>query len=123
MDSKTYFEIIQNNISNGNGIFTIKLNPENEVYEGHFPNEPISPGVCNINTIKECAEKIIERKLFLHNLKQCKFLSLITPAKQPTLDISISTTALDENNFNVVAKVYKEDIIFMELKAEMKITE
>ena len=62
MDSKTYFEIIQSNISNGNGIFTIKLNPENEVYEGHFPNEPISPGVCNINTIKECAEKIIERK-------------------------------------------------------------
>ena len=33
------------------------LTMNEEFFQGHFPNNPVSPGVCNIEMIKECAEE------------------------------------------------------------------
>lgn len=120
MNLKNYFNILESEISQGNGLFTIALNPDCDVYKGHFPKKPISPGVCNINMIKECTEKVLGEKLLLNNLKQCRLTALVTPLEQPTLELSISTLPIDAENYKVDAKLYKEEKIFMELKAEMK---
>jgi 3-hydroxyacyl-[acyl-carrier-protein] dehydratase len=120
MNLKNYFNILESEFSQGNGLFTVELNPDCDVYKGHFPEKPISPGVCNINMIKECTEKVLGKKLLLNNLKQCRLTALVTPVEQPTLELSISTTPIDAENYKVDAKLYKEEKIFMELKAEMK---
>ena len=36
----------------------IELNPDHTVYQGHFPEHPVVPGVCLLQLIKECAENI-----------------------------------------------------------------
>jgi len=120
MGIKNYFNILKSEISEGNGSFTLELNPDCEVYKGHFPEKPISPGVCNINMIKSCTEKVVEKNLFLNNLKQCRLTALVTPLEHPILELSISTKPIDEDNFKVEAKLFKDDITFMELKAEMQ---
>ena len=35
-------------------VYRVSLNPDCEVYKGHFPGNPISPGVCGIQMIREC---------------------------------------------------------------------
>jgi 3-hydroxyacyl-[acyl-carrier-protein] dehydratase len=120
MGINNYFNILNSEISEGKGQFSLELNPDCEVYKGHFPEKPISPGVCNIYMIKSCTEKVVGKNLLLNNLKQCRLTALVTPTEHPLLELSISTTAIDENNYKVEAKLYKDETTFMELKAEMQ---
>ena len=50
------FYTILSSESSDSTIWTIqiKLNPGHPVYQGHFPEHPVVPGVCLLQLIKEC---------------------------------------------------------------------
>lgn len=39
-------------------VVQVMLNPQHAIYSGHFPQQPVVPGVCMLQIIKECIEKI-----------------------------------------------------------------
>ncbi|MCD8282640.1 MAG: beta-hydroxyacyl-ACP dehydratase [Prevotella sp.] len=115
-----YFRILNVYCNERYGIFNIALLPECEIYNGHFPGNPVSPGVCNILTIKELAESMTERELFVKSIRRCRFTSVITPALCPELNIEIhlSDTA---GGYDITAKVYDKERTYMELKGELTV--
>jgi len=64
----------------------IELNPNHQVFEGHFPNNPITPGVCMMQIIKEITAKV----------SNVKFMATINPFIHPILDLSLNVVC--ENN-------------------------
>ncbi|WP_334124513.1 3-hydroxyacyl-ACP dehydratase [Empedobacter brevis] len=74
----------------------IELNPNHEIFEGHFPNNPITPGVCMMQIIKELTERIVSKDLFLSKVSNVKFMATINPFKQAILDLNL--TIVHENN-------------------------
>ena len=74
----------------------IELNPNHEIFEGHFPNNPITPGVCMMQIIKELTEIIVSKDLFLSKVSNVKFMATINPFKQAVLDLNL--TIVHENN-------------------------
>ena len=50
-----YTEVSSTYTSENNNSFNsvIELNPEHEIYKGHFPKIPVAPGACLIQAIKE----------------------------------------------------------------------
>ncbi|MGV0752147.1 3-hydroxyacyl-ACP dehydratase [Empedobacter brevis] len=74
----------------------IELNPNHEIFEGHFPNNPITPGVCMMQIIKELTEEIVSKDLFLSKVSNVKFMATINPFKQAVLDLNL--TIVHENN-------------------------
>ncbi|MGV0756948.1 3-hydroxyacyl-ACP dehydratase [Empedobacter brevis] len=74
----------------------IELNPNHEIFEGHFPNNPITPGVCMMQIIKELTEGIVSKDLFLSKVSNVKFMTTINPFKQAILDLNL--TIVHENN-------------------------
>ncbi|MBQ0740088.1 3-hydroxyacyl-ACP dehydratase, partial [Aquimarina celericrescens] len=38
---------------------TITINKNHKIFKGHFPGNPVTPGVCMIQIIKELAEGIV----------------------------------------------------------------
>lgn len=108
-----------NGKENGEGqvIYHVVLNPDHAIFKGHFPDNPISPGVCNIGMIKACAEEEVGISLFIANLKQCKFSHLITPNENKELDIVLKLEDSD-NTVKISASIVKGEIKFMDLKAE-----
>ena len=115
---KDYYTI--NNIckEEGRTVFQISLNPDCKVYEGHFPGEPVSPGVCNIQMIKECAEQVSGKTLFLNNLQQCRLTTLVTPLAHPQLEVVVN---LEEKGdiYKLKATLGKGEDIYLDLKAEL----
>lgn len=90
---------------------TIKLNPEHEIYKGHFPQIPVAPGVCLIQTIKEILMAKLQKKLTLTEGANIKFLILINPkeTKQFQVDFIVKQTdsILDVNaNYTNNAKIF-----------------
>lgn len=102
----------------GSAIFQISLRADSVIYEGHFPGEPVAPGVCNIQMIKECAEQILGKPLLLKNLQQCKLTTLVTPVVHPKVEIIIRIEEKTEL-YKLKATLGKGEDIYLELKAEL----
>ncbi len=66
----------------------VVFNDEHDIFKGHFPEQPVVPGVCMMEMIKELLEAQTDKLLWLRNAGQVKFLQLITPDVQPTVNIS-----------------------------------
>jgi 3-hydroxyacyl-[acyl-carrier-protein] dehydratase len=58
---------------------SINLNKNHDVFKGHFPDNPVTPGVCMIQIIKEIAQTHVDSLLFLLNVSNVKFTAIINP--------------------------------------------
>lgn len=103
-------------------VYRVSLNPDCEVYKGHFPGNPVSPGVCGIQMIRECAEMEcsahgIARKLMIREVQQCKFTSLISPVACLQVDVSISVSEDASGEILLKSSVVREGTVCLTLKA------
>ena len=99
-------------------LFIVFLKPDCKVYEGHFPGIPISPGACNIQMIKECAESIAGKYLFMNHLQHCRLTTLITPLVYPQVEVTILMEK-KADVYKLKATIGKCEEIYLELKAEL----
>ena len=102
-----------------NYLCTLTLNPQHPIFEGHFPNNPITPGVCMMQIIKNLTEEITEHKLFLAKTTNVKFMALINPITHPMLQLTLAiqhkeadiqvknTTSFDETVALKLTNLYK----------------
>ena len=113
-----YFKI-DNCTNNGNeSLFEITLLPEYCAYQGHFPGNPVSPGVCNIQMIKECAEQLAGKHFFLVYISKCKFSAVMTPQLTPHLSVRMQLSETD-STYSINALVSNNETVFMEFKGEL----
>ncbi len=115
---KDYYTVDCVSKTEDGAVFAISLNPDCAVYKGHFPSQPISPGVCNINMILECASSFAEKPLLLKEIRQCRLISLITPQTHPqvTLGISMTPDAEHSGAYFLTATITKGEETCMTLK-------
>ena len=59
--------------------FGVSLNPDHEIFKGHFPNNPVTPGVCMMQIIKELTQNVCGLNLQLSQSNNIKFMALINP--------------------------------------------
>ena len=73
--------IIENKevISEKEAKFTLSLLPDSPIYRGHFPDCPITPGVCLLSIIRELTESLRGEKLSLKTVKEAKYVQIVTP--------------------------------------------
>ena len=69
---------------------SICINPAHDIFKGHFPNQPVVPGVCMVQIIKELLEKATGKSLLFSKGSQLKFLRLLVPAAEETVQVNIS---------------------------------
>ena len=85
--------------------FHVELKPEHPIYQAHFPENPITPGVCIIQIVKELSEEVLQRKLFLKQIHNVKFLNVINPLENKEVTFSISISSDDEDVYKTSATV------------------
>lgn len=78
----------------------VMINADHAIFNGHFPNFPVTPGVAMLQIIKNCLESHLEQSLMLQSSSSIKFLSLVNPKEQNTLIFKTSYT-LDNNLIQV----------------------
>lgn len=66
---------------------TIMLQKDHPVFKGHFPGNPILPGVCTVQIIRELMEKVTGRELRLSKAGNIKYLGFINPLTTPEVQL------------------------------------
>ena len=114
-----YYSIESKKIDGLSGCFVVRLNPDCKVYEGHFPGEPVSPGVCNIDMLLECAAHVIGFPLRARKINRCRLTTLITPLSHSELELHIDFKEKEPSLWVLSAEIGKGADNYMSLKAEV----
>ena len=95
---------------------TLQLNEKHAIYNGHFPGQPVVPGACLMQIIKEITEVIIEGKLQMLRADELKFLTPVNPVDNNILHGNISYVVDDNAQMNVVANLSQNNTVCFKCK-------
>ena len=68
----------------------IMLNPNHSIFKGHYPSQPVLPGACMVQIVKDVVELAIAQKVVLTKASQLKFLQMVTPDEDQALHLKIA---------------------------------
>lgn len=96
------------------GIF---LKEKSFIYKAHFPNEPITPGVCIIQIAKELLEDYAQKHYTIKAIKNVKFLNVISPVITPYVTYVLDKIVIDEANktCSLQVQVLAEEVLLTKL--------
>ena len=92
---------------------SIFINPKHEIFEGHFPGQPVVPGVCMLQIIRELAERQLAMSLRLEQANQIKYLQLLVPKAAQTIQVLVEWKSLSELKFS--ASIREEEAVLMKM--------
>ena len=98
-----------------NAVYRVQIVPDCNVYNGHFPADPVCPGVCNMETIKECASMMLGRQLRYESIRQCRLTALATPVVCPEVNVTVSLTESGDA-YQIHGQIADENQTYMMLK-------
>lgn len=82
--AEDFFDILYSTKNDDTIRCRVRLNAEHPIYKVHFPDNPITPGVCLIQMVTELLERHIGRSLAFHTAVNIKFRQPIYPKHEPT---------------------------------------
>ena len=59
----------------------VEFNVDHEIFKAHFPGNPIVPGVCSLEIIRQMATALLGGVIRIPSVKNMKFINVMTPAK------------------------------------------
>jgi len=113
---KDFYKVLSEEKTNDSKYtITILVNEKHDVFKGHFPGNPIMPGVCMIQIIKELTEKITESTLMIQTLSNVKFMALINPEATPELRLELDIVTTEDDLVKVKNTTYFNDTVALKL--------
>ena len=94
------------------------INANHKIFEGHFPNQPVVPGVCMMQMIKEILELVLGKETNLLHAAEMKFLAIINPQANNLVHASIKYAADESGAVNIVASLFKDELIHFTFKVQ-----
>src|SRR5687768_13751984 len=114
-----FFSVHDQHHAAGNVTATLLINKDHGILKGHFPGQPVVPGVCMMQMVKELIELQTQRDLRITEADNMKFLSIINPDLNNEVQASVSYT--DNNGaLSINASLFSGDTIYFKLKATLQ---
>lgn len=102
---------------------TIELDAAHEIFMGHFPDNPVLPGVCSLEILKELLTDHTGNSLLLSRASSVKYISMINPRVNKIIIIDITITKSENAKISCSAVLKSDTAIFCRFSGEFKITE
>lgn len=113
MELKSIYEVKSLDIKENEIIAGIVFNKDHAIFEGHFPGNPIVPGVVQIQIVKDLLEHALDKKVFLNRSKNIKFLNVFNPLETGVVQFEISYNPQSDNDISVKCIVKTEEHVYM----------
>jgi 3-hydroxyacyl-[acyl-carrier-protein] dehydratase len=113
-----FYDIINSNSSTDAFNALLSLNKDHDILKGHFPGQPVVPGVCMMQIVRELVEYDLKRNLRLAGADNMKFLSILDPNQ--TAEVTANILYKEEDGvISVNASLFSGAVTFFKLKATL----
>ncbi len=114
-----FFKIIE--IKNADKYtISIEMNPKHVIYKGHFPGNPITPGVCLTQMVKETLEHITNKKLQLVKGDNLKFTAILNPEIDTCVYMTLKTKTKEDGLLQAESIISGVNVNFFTFKGSFK---
>ena len=117
MTLQSLYKISDLKYSEGEFSANLSFDPGHEIFKGHFPGQPVVPGVVLIHILKDLCRKIVDSDVRLMKGTNIKFLNMIDPRNKTTISISGTFTKTD-NEISLNANIRNADQINIKFKGK-----
>lgn len=101
-------------------LFCIDLNPGHRIFQGHFPGNPVVPGVCLTEIIRELAGVMAGSDLFLFKADYIKFISIVNPLRLSHLSVEIKINHQNDPELQTESVIFADNIVFLKFKGAFR---
>ena len=101
--------------------YRVALNGSHPIFKAHFAGNPIMPGACILQMIKELASDYLDKELFICSVKNMKFLNVIDPFETSEISVQIGSIQQEDENISLTAVLQDEDKVFSKSKLLLKL--
>ena len=98
------------------------INSNHKIFEGHFPNQPVVPGVCMMQMIKEIIEQVLGKATNLVQAAEMKFMAVINPQENNLIQATIKYAADESGVINIQASLYKDELVHFKFKGQLQVS-
>ena len=105
-------------IENKTGVIkaSLDINKSHPIFDGHFPNQPIVPGVCMLQIVKEILESTLSFSIQLKSADFIKFLKFINPNEISNINIELHYVETDDKCLKVNAQLLDLESVYFKFK-------
>ncbi|MEP7255742.1 MAG: 3-hydroxyacyl-ACP dehydratase [Ferruginibacter sp.] len=111
-----FFTIIDTESSGSEIWAALSIDANHKIFEGHFPNQPVVPGVCMMQMVKEIIEKVIGKPTNLVKAAEMKFLAIIDPQVNNRIQATISYAIDEDGQIKVTCSLYKDELVHFKFR-------
>lgn len=117
---KDYYSVNQLNVENDVITALININAKHAVFDGHFPGNPIVPGVTMVQIVKEVLGQSLNQELFLSKAVNIKFMAILNPNEDPEVQVNIKIKSKEDNLIAASSTITKEDKTFFKFSGQFR---
>ena len=96
-----FFMIKEVSKSEGGMTFRVALNDSHPIFQAHFAGNPVMPGACIAQMIKELVIGYLNASFFVSAVRNMKFLKVINPIDNPEVSVYMNCTTREDDSVSV----------------------
>ncbi len=113
---KEFYRVINTSADDNTINVSITINPDHKIFKGHFPDQPVVPGVVQLQIIKELLEDFFSNPLMLTKVTQIKYLVPVIPDEEVVIEVKISIKDQEGDLIKVDAIIGNKETIYTKAK-------
>jgi 3-hydroxyacyl-[acyl-carrier-protein] dehydratase len=102
--------------------YRLALNPSHEIFQAHFAGNPVLPGACIVQTVKELAADYCGKDFIITKVKNTKFLAVINPLEHSELIVQMTISPQNDSDITVAAVIRDDALIFSKINITIRET-
>lgn len=101
--------------------FKVNIKANHEIFQGHFPDNPITPGVCQMQIVKEILGDHLGQSLFFNSIFDMKFISMWVPNESEAVFVDISAENF-EKGYKIKASIYTDTCVYFKIRGKANVS-
>lgn len=93
----------------------VEINAAHRIFKGHFPEQPVVPGVCMMQMVKEVLEEALDRPTMLISADNLKFLSIIDPLENNMINVELKHNISGDGQIKVSASLVNDAVTYFKM--------
>lgn len=112
-----FFNLISLDLDAGNIRAALEINLRHPIFDGHFPGQPVVPGVCMMQMVREVMDAALSGPTRLVRADSVKFLNVIDPVGHNVIYAEINYLTMGDSNLKVQALLNRGPVVYFRMNA------